>query len=50
LLERELPGEFVSDDLRDDCARFLDELRTMIHRRGEVEAADWVPAPSAKPG
>ena len=48
---RELPGEFVSDELRDDCARFLDELRTMIHRRGEaeVEGADWVPA-NAKPG
>jgi hypothetical protein len=48
----EPPGEFVSDELRDDCARFLDELRTMIHHRGEaeVEAPDWVPAPSAKPG
>jgi hypothetical protein len=22
----EVPGEFVSDDLRNDCARFLDEL------------------------
>jgi len=43
----EPPGEFVSDELRADCARFLDELRTQIHRRGELsEEADWVPAAS----
>jgi hypothetical protein len=23
----ELPGEFVSDELRNDCVRFLDELK-----------------------
>jgi hypothetical protein len=41
----ELPGEFVSEELRADCARFLEELRTMIHRRceAEVEVADWAP-------
>jgi hypothetical protein len=45
----EPPGEFVSDELRDDCARFLDELRTQIHRRGEpVEHAGWVPAEKSR--
>jgi hypothetical protein len=37
----ELPGEFVSDELRNDCARFLDELRRLVERRkvGELEDA-----------
>jgi hypothetical protein len=44
--QSEPPGEFVSDELRDACARFLDEVRTQIHRREEPrEADDWVPAP-----
>jgi hypothetical protein len=34
--ERELPGEFVSDDLRNDCARFLDELRRLVELRREL--------------
>jgi hypothetical protein len=39
------PGDFVSDELRDDCARFLDELRSQIHRRDESRRDDgWVPA------
>jgi hypothetical protein len=41
-----IPGEFVSDQLRDDCARFLDDLRTTIDRRRETppeRRADWVP-------
>jgi hypothetical protein len=39
------PGEFVSDELRADCARFLDELRELIHRREEPQDGDdWVPA------
>ena len=29
----ELPGEFVSDELRNDCARFLDELRRLVELR-----------------
>jgi hypothetical protein len=42
--ERELPGEFVSEDLRNDCARFLDELRRLVEvRRGlPPESAAWV--------
>ena len=40
------PGEFVSNELRDDCARFLDELRSQLHRRDESRReAEWVPAP-----
>ena len=39
------PGEFVSDDLRADCARFLDELRSQLGRREEPRHDDaWVPA------
>ena len=34
--EPELPGEFVSDDLRNDCARFLDELRRRVELRREL--------------
>jgi hypothetical protein len=33
--EPELPGDFVSDDLRADCARFLDELRERVQLRRE---------------
>jgi len=36
----------VSDRLRDDCARFLDDLRTTIDRRHELPAENrtgWVP-------
>jgi hypothetical protein len=41
----ELPGEFVSEDMRADCARFLSELRALIGLRGELprEDAAWVP-------
>ena len=28
-----LPGHFVSDEHRSDCARFLDEVRSLIDRR-----------------
>jgi hypothetical protein len=43
--EPELPGDFVSDDLRDDCARFLGELQALIARRAEMppNGAQWVP-------
>ena len=39
----ELPGEFVSDDLRKDCARFLDELRRLVEVRREAtpDSAAW---------
>jgi hypothetical protein len=30
-----LPGEFLSDDLRDDTSRFLDEVKRQIKRRRE---------------
>ena len=33
--EPELPGEFVSETLRDDCARFLDDLRRRAAVRRE---------------
>ena len=39
------PGEFVSDELRADCARFLEELRTQLDRRRDPEApVGWIPA------
>jgi hypothetical protein len=43
--EPELPGDFVSEDLRDDCARFLGELQTLIARRAEMppDGAEWEP-------
>jgi hypothetical protein len=43
--EPELPGEFVSEDLRADCARFLEELRTLIGQRADVPpgSTGWVP-------
>ena len=46
--EPELPGEFVSDDLRDDCARFLHELKRLVELRRELtpDSAAWAPGPS----
>jgi hypothetical protein len=43
--EFELPGDFVTDDLRADCARFLDELHALIDRRAQMPVGDgeWVP-------
>lgn len=40
-----MPGEFVSAELRDDCARFLDQLLTLIGSRREqpAEQDDWIP-------
>jgi hypothetical protein len=43
--EPELPGEFVSDDLRNDCARFLDELRRRVELSREL-----TPSSAAWPG
>jgi hypothetical protein len=41
----ELPGEFVSEDLRADCNRFLEEARALAGRRAELLASRsrWVP-------
>ena len=49
--EPELPGEFVSEDLRADCARFLNELRALIRLRRELppESAAWVPGRVSDP-
>ena len=40
----EPPGEFVSDDLRNDCARFLGELRQRVELRRELTpgSAAWL--------
>jgi hypothetical protein len=42
---RGVPGEFVSADLHDDCARFLDEVRRMIGSRRDrpIGRHDWIP-------
>jgi hypothetical protein len=49
--EPNLPGEFVSEDLRNDCARFLDELRRVVGLRRELpsERAAWTPARPSDP-
>ena len=31
--EPRLPGDFVSEDLRADCARFLEQLRKLVELR-----------------
>jgi hypothetical protein len=33
--EKTPPGDFVSDDLRDETARFIDEVKRQIQRRRE---------------
>ncbi|HEY6835097.1 MAG TPA: hypothetical protein VI142_01380 [Gaiellaceae bacterium] len=44
--EPQPPGDFVSDEHRADCARFLDELKTQIQWRDEQRRdAGWVPGP-----
>ena len=47
----ELPGEFVSDDLRNDCARFLDELRRVValRRQPAPDSAPWALGRSTDP-
>jgi hypothetical protein len=44
----ELPGEFVSDELRNDCARFLVELKRLVELRREPtpDSAAWAPGPT----
>jgi hypothetical protein len=40
----ELPGEFVSEDMRVDCARFLDDVRTRTALRRESPlGGTWLP-------
>jgi hypothetical protein len=43
--EPALPGEFVTEDLRTDCARFLAELRVLVRHRREPpqESFSWGP-------
>jgi len=33
------PGYFVTEELRSDCARFLDDVKRLVHRRHSVEAS-----------
>ena len=35
--EPEIPGDFVSENLRADCARFMDELRELVKIRQEEQ-------------
>jgi hypothetical protein len=35
----EPPGEFLSDDFREDTSRFLDEVKRQIKRRKEPDQA-----------
>jgi hypothetical protein len=48
--EPELPGEFVSEAMRADCARFLHDLRarTAIRRESRL-AGDWSPVNRTNP-
>jgi len=45
-VEPALPGEFVTEEMRDDCARFLAELRALVRLRCELPEAGspWMPA------
>ena len=33
------PGHFLSPELESDCARFLEDVRTLVRRREQVSAA-----------
>jgi hypothetical protein len=35
--ERGVPGHFVSPDLRSDCARFLDDVKSIVARRRDAK-------------
>ena len=43
--EPALPGEFVTEEMRADCARFLAELRALVRLRRELPEAGspWMP-------
>ena len=47
----ELPGEFVCDELRNDCARFLHELKRLVELRRELapDSAAWAPGRFSDP-
>jgi hypothetical protein len=47
----ELPGEFVSEELRNDCGRFLDELRRLVELRRQPApvSAAWAPGRLSDP-
>jgi hypothetical protein len=32
-----VPGHFVSPDLRSDCARFLDDVKSIVARRRDAK-------------
>lgn len=41
---KKLPGEFVSEEMRVDCARFLDDVRTRTALRKETPlGGTWLP-------
>jgi hypothetical protein len=43
-----LPGDFVSEELRADCTRFLEAIHALVGRRAEMLGAaktGWVPDP-----
>lgn len=33
------PGQFLSQELESDCARFLEDVRTLVRRREQVSSA-----------
>ena len=46
--ESEPPGEFVSENLRADCTRFLEAIHALVGRRAEMLGAaktGWLPNP-----
>jgi len=43
-----LPGDFVSEELRADCTRFLEAIHALVERRAEMmlgAKTRWVPDP-----
>ena len=46
--QRGVPGHFVSADLRTDCARFLEDVKTIVARRRDTKH-EPVPRPGATP-
>jgi hypothetical protein len=45
---QEPPGEFLSDDFRDDTSRFLDEVKRQIKRRKDPEPAPRLGPPKRR--
>jgi hypothetical protein len=42
-----VPGHFVSPDLRSDCARFLDDVKSIVARRRDA-THEPVPKPDRR--